>query len=451
MIPRSIKDYEDFILEKSQTSSKPVEKYEFSKLHINIKDIPLWALIILTSLSYCNKEKDNFVENYLFLYLNDKKFKREEENKRIVFVTFDSSEEFVYVGSFTELELDSYENENNYDLMCHQICTLTSIYENVDLLSVQVECPVLHSPYDTSSDEFLTTTKFEESAEITFKNKNLKNKMVDCLIDTGASITSFFYPENWNREKGKFIETGLYKEYFEYLNKIKKRVEYLSFNGNLGEVFKQIVFFKEDIIVNLKGLKLPLRILSIPAYNNSKPLIAMDFIRQCILMIYESSTGYNMMINKRYKNIEYLREKSYEEGIIFGYNDVNRLDVFEYKSDVKDYNNCRLYKNKHPIRVIEVDSRLLYTKYKIHLYHKEKREEDSHSLIQELYPSLNYFFKYFDAIRFEWSDEIFYIFKNPNYFLKRLNIIEILHYEQNDIENYLTSSGLFYLNHSKFI
>lgn len=447
MIPRSKEEYQRFIDENSNKYSQKFEIYDFSKFHLEMNKIPMWALFILTSLSYSNLEKDKFVDDFLLLYMSNEQFRKSEEDKRIVFVKFTNEEEFNYLGSFTESQLEEYENPEHNNLLCHQIYSGHCMYENVEIYTTQEECNLMSKPEPTTFlGRFLNTFKIGVESHISLKNKKLNINEKNCVLDTGASVTSFFYPENWNRQKAEFIEEGKFSDFFRYLNKIKNRVEYLSFEGNCGPVFKQVIFFNEDVYVNIGSLKVPLKVLSIPFYDNSSILIGMDFIQKTSWFSFNTHNGYKIILERQYENKDYLHESMYEHGIVFGYNDVNRFDVFEYKKDVSQYINCRLYKTRYPIKVIEIDSNIFYRKYGVHLYLKEKSKDDSYSLIQEIFPRLEYLFKFYDVIKFEWAGEPFFIFRNINYMLKRLNITEVLNYDQNDMEKYKLSRGIFQLD-----
>ena len=443
MIPTTNLQYDCFLETQNKKYNKSFEKFNYPKNHLNIETLPLWVNALLTNLSYSNEEKDKFVEDFLILYINDKEFRNDQEGNGIIFANMNGY--FYYIGFFDYQTICEYENKENYNIVCHRILLNNICSENLEAEYEQKEITIFLKGY--SKKPYATDQTFETKSictNVSLKTKNnlshkiknnLSQKTEKYVVDTGCSITYFPYRDFWDAINGIFTPND--SDFFNYLNSIKERVEYISCNGNTGDSIKQVILFKEYVYVNIQNLSIPLRRFAIAHSECDSLLLGMDSISQCNIFSYIQNGKQKLHMESRNKNKAYFLNRIYDEGLILSKSSEMSRDIYIINSYEE---NSRWYKTTNKLNILEIETvqfRNLFRAKFMDIENGELNFQDTTYGFQVILDN-------FDGILFKWSDKNCIILSKKYKNIERINNLQPLIAE--DLERFI---GMYNYNISQ--
>ena len=209
-------------------------------------DLPNFSKNIFKSKKISDKEKRKFIKDFLKGYLEDYKNIRKYDKWYIFFV------DNIYEGCYkTTDETDGIFPENA-DIECFRI-GISDIYACNHRMR-----PVKWNAQKHTCGEFLV------DCELNIKNdEGIFKKVGDAtgMVDSGATITTFFPSKIWDFPNQKFNESvpGLIfgeelREELEYLRKNKKLLSNEDVETQNGPCVKKLMEFKKPIYVGIENL-----------------------------------------------------------------------------------------------------------------------------------------------------------------------------------------------------
>jgi len=398
----TIEKYMEQLAKYEEIYDETFEIYHFHRYGLKISELPQWAVLILTSISYNNEEKDKFVTQLLLHCLEDMIFLQRIQGYRVLFLNNK------YINIYSEEELEKYLKRRKGKIETYEIANEASLSDGMEIKSVTESVPTfLKKKKFLSKDKYLQTTnrmKYVILQEETFfssmkDNVEKTSKIVEMNIDTAASITHFNENDRWNEKENIFISDEE-NDIYDLMNKLKQRVEYVSFTGNAGAVYRRVIFFNEPIFVNIGHVKIPIMEMIIPEVGRTKFVIGMNALSQCELLFYKQRNTLKIKIDKCLENQRSFLTGMYNSEIILGKDPIHTDDVFFHISNFEQNytEELQVYQVNQPLNLIFVD----YINFeRIFDYDGDTLKRDGNIFYQDNKDKIKQLLTRFDGIVFE--------------------------------------------------
>lgn len=439
---RTIEQYMQKISEYQEIYNQRFEIYHFHKFNLKFSELSQWAILILTSISYSNDEKDKFVTSVLLEYLESEEFSIEIEGYKALF--FNNK----YRGLFNEIELKMFLDRKKGKIECYEISNLSKLSDGMEIRSNLESAPTyirkkkLLGKYEyTETDERLRYKVLREWCYFSCNNdgNEISSTSTKMSIDTAASITHFNEIDKWNEKENCFIsnEQG---DIYDLMNRLKQRVEYVSFTGNGGSIYRRVIFFESPIFVNIQSIKIPIKEMIIPEGEISKFVVGMNALSQCEIVFYKQHSILKLKIHKDEENEKSYLTSCYKKGLIFGKNNIYTEDVFFHisKNEQNYDEENTFFQIDQNLNLIFIDS---FDFERIFDYDADIIKRDGNIFYQDNNDKISELLETFSGIIFENDvrnkDDILIILR------KDIKMIEIENYYEQKMEDNNRGNGYY--------
>ena len=215
------------------------------------------------------------------------------------------------------------------------------------------------------------------------------------------------------------------RNFFEYLNDIKHRVEFVSFKGNNGDVIKQVIFFQIDVYIGIGNIKVPVKILCVPS-ENSTPVVGLDVISQCIWTSYMEQGIYKVRFDMlKYGQISF-RFKAFDRGLCLISDRRYANDVYYHSSEISsefDLMHIKSYKTIRTLYLAEINFYDFIVEFDVNelIYFLT---ENGDYYVQDLSPVFNNMFYKVDGIYFIFENKTYIVLREDGRFLEQCELIK---------------------------
>lgn len=276
--------------------SRPViKKYNFKIIGFladyEYEDLPDFAQAVFSDPAIPNDEKTLFANDFLYDYLNDNKFCRENKGKYLAFI------DRKYTGVFdTKDEIYMTYSRKNINIARVGLTSINA-YVSKCALNENVGSERIFKTKDNKTIymDFKTSASYKVNCSISHVENTpaLTTFPVETIYDTGADVTTFFRHDLWD------YNSSCFKNIVDEWNKIGFTKEIASFviaNGSSNIV--NILYFTRPMFVSIEELP------QVKGYKFVLPLTADDAISCVILLGVDIINQYTSIISRFDGNVQ---------------------------------------------------------------------------------------------------------------------------------------------------